>query len=145
MRFTSLIASLLLVGCGSGSDTETEPSCEAACESVVHVDAKAGIPVGADPVLVSVCDDQACVEVTVAVPAASVTETAGTDPKLVATVERTADPFASDLQGVFHFDVTWSSLSKRIAADDYAVFSVTETDGGNVVSVGHSVEAGEAG
>jgi hypothetical protein len=143
MRFTWVIAIVVLCGCGS--ESETEPSCESACESVVHVDAKAGIPLDADPVLVSVCTDEGCVEVSVAVPADAVTETTGTDPKLVATIERTPDPFASDLQGVFHFDVTWSSSSKRLAEGDMTGFSVTETDGGNVVSIGHSIQAGEAG
>jgi hypothetical protein len=144
MRFTSVIAIMVLAGCGS-SETETAASCDAPCEAVLHASGKVGIPVGADPVLLRVCIDDACVEEEVAVPAASVTVSAGTDPKLDATIERTTDPFADDLVGVFAFDVTWSSSSKRIQQEDHAVVSVTRPDGGNVSSVGHSVDGAEVG
>src|SRR5690348_398640 len=122
MRYIHVVAIVVLSGCGS--ETGTDPTCDATCgDAVVHIDGKAGIPVGVDPVLVKVCTDQVCAEASVAVPADSVTETAGTDPKLSATIERTSDPFAPDLQGVFHFDVSWSSSSKRLEEGDYAVLT----------------------
>jgi hypothetical protein len=104
---------------------------------------KAGIPKDATSVTVGICHAEACVEVELAIPPEKLSNSNGTDPAISATLERTADPFAPDLWGVFSFDATWSSATQRIAGGDYVVFKATGSDASNVLTVGHTVRGDE--
>jgi hypothetical protein len=141
MRSVLLAAVVVLVGC-SGSDSH-DASCSGSCTASIHYGGKTGIPVGVDPVTVEICRGADCLGLDVAVPATTTTQSTGTDPRLDANVQRTTDPYATDLQGVFQLDVTWTSTSQHIRAGDFVVLHVTAPSGGNVLTSGKTVPASD--
>ncbi len=129
------VAGAFLGGCSS------DGSCTPACDASIHLVAEAGVPVDLTTVIVEVCKEGSCADVELPLHVDETTTVAGHDPALTVKLRRTDEPYADDLQGVFEFDVTWTSASARLMVGDAIEFSVTEPDGGLILLAGTGISS----
>jgi hypothetical protein len=138
VRLLAVVTILALGGCLDVEDT----SC-GKCPAIIHFNGKVGIPSDVDSVSVGICHVEVCTELDVAIPEQAISDSAGADPSLAASIQRTDDLAAPDLQGVFLFDAVWTSSKRRLGVGQQVAFSVSRSGGSSVVAVGHDVQAAE--